>query len=178
MTAAGVIMLLRFQTTPGGVQAVGAAGSTGSGPSGSAPPGGTVTTTTPSTSGGFDDEGGFDRGFDGGFGNEVPTTVPDPNATTAAGANDGTFTGAVIQTRFGPVQVQAVISGGSLSDVVELQTPNDRERSIEINSQAGPILHDEAIQAQSAELDQVSGATITWAAYEQSLQAALDAAHK
>ena len=67
-------------------------------------------------------------------------------------------------------------ASGRLTDVQELQAPSDRQRSVEINDQAGPILRDEALTAQSAQIDQVSGATITWGAYQESLQAALDSA--
>lgn len=168
MTAAGIIVLLRFQSSP---ETGGATASPTPTTAGAA--------TTTLDQGGFGGPGGFDPGGDdGGFGNEVPTTTVDPNAATASGATDGTYTGTEVQTRFGPVQVQATISGGKLTDVTELEAPNDRERSVQINEQAGPLLRSEALSAQSAVLDQVSGATITWAAYEQSLQAALDAAHR
>ena len=57
-----------------------------------------------------------------------------------------------------------------------LQAPNDRERSIAINSQADPMLAQEAIQAQSAQVDVVSGATDSSQAFVQSMQSALDKA--
>ncbi len=76
------------------------------------------------------------------------------------------------------MQVQIVVKGGKLTDVQEVEAPASHERSVEINDEAAPILRDEALQAQSANLDLVSGATITWDGYRQSLQAALDLAHR
>src|SRR6478736_3364791 len=83
--------------------------------------------------------------------------------------------GPVVDTRYGPVQVEVVVAGGKISDVVALQLPTGR-RSGQISQVAAPILHDEALQAQSAKIDLVSGATYTSDAYTQSLQAAIDTA--
>jgi len=101
-------------------------------------------------------------------------------ATTATGisnARGGQFTGAVAETMYGPVQVQITISNGKVTDVAALQLPSDRPRSAEISQYAAPILRSEALQAQSAQVDAVSGATYTSQGYEQSLQSALDQAH-
>ena len=59
-----------------------------------------------------------------------------------------------------------------------LVVPNDRPRSAQISSIAAPILRREALAAQSASIDTVSGATYTSEAYAQSLQAALDSARQ
>ena len=91
--------------------------------------------------------------------------------TTAATKVDGP----VVDTRYGPVQVELVVADGKISDVVALQLPTGR-RSGQISQAAAPILHDEALQAQSASIDLVSGATYTSDAYTQSLQAAIDQA--
>ena len=80
-----------------------------------------------------------------------------------------------MDTRYGPVQVELVVADGKISDVVALQLPTGR-RSGQISQAAAPILHDEALQAQSASIDLVSGATYTSDAYTQSLQAAIDQA--
>jgi uncharacterized protein with FMN-binding domain len=87
------------------------------------------------------------------------------------------FDGSVIATRFGDVQVRLVESSGKITDVQALQLPSDRRRSLEISQFVQPILHDEALQAQSAQIDTVSGATYTSEAYSTSLQSALDRAH-
>jgi uncharacterized protein with FMN-binding domain len=79
--------------------------------------------------------------------------------------------------RFGDVQVKVIVSGGRITDVQAVQMPSDRARSAYISQVAGPMLHDEVLQAQSARIDTLSGATYTSDAYAQSVQAALDQAH-
>ncbi|MCA1845943.1 MAG: FMN-binding protein [Actinobacteria bacterium] len=95
--------------------------------------------------------------------------------TSTALYADGTWTGAAEWTRWGYVQVQVTVKNGKLSDVTALQSPNDG-RSRSINSRAQPVLEQEAIAAQSADIDMVSGATYTSRTYSASLQAALDKA--
>ncbi len=89
---------------------------------------------------------------------------------------NGQYTGDVADAYYGNVQVKAIISGGKITDIQFLQYPNDRRTSIEINSQATPYLKQEAIQAQNANVDIVSGATQTSRAFRESLQSALDKA--
>jgi uncharacterized protein with FMN-binding domain len=103
------------------------------------------------------------------------TSTPSPTPTNRGA--DGTFTGTDVPTIYGDVQVRIVVSGGRLSDVRALQLPSDRARSAEISQYAGPALRSEAIRAQSANVDIVSGATYTSEAYAESLNAALQQAH-
>jgi uncharacterized protein with FMN-binding domain len=108
----------------------------------------------------------------------APTATPDPPATTtdsaaAAGAPQ-VVDGDSIDTRWGPVQVEVTIAGGKITDVQPLAVPYDRGRSQEINNYAVPILRQEIIDAQSAQIDTVSGATYTSDGYRNSLQSALD----
>ena len=122
-----------------------------------------------------------------GDGTTRATAAPEPTtagtgATAAPASGSGigttaatTVDGPVVDTRYGPVQVELVVAGGKISDVVALQLPTGR-RSGQISQVAAPILHDEALQAQSAKIDLVSGATYTSDAYTQSLQAAIDQA--
>lgn len=91
----------------------------------------------------------------------------------SAGYKDGAYTGRVADAQWGYVQVKAVISAGKITDVQFLQYPNDRERSIQINYYADPQLTQEAIQAQSAQVDIVTGATDSSEAFMQSLSDAL-----
>ena len=86
------------------------------------------------------------------------------------------FDGTVEQNRYGPVQVRVTVVGGRLTDVQALQLPSDRARSQRISQIAGPLLREEALQAQSARIHVVSGATYTSDGYARSLQHALDAA--
>lgn len=105
-----------------------------------------------------------------------------PGATTTPGATgalykDGSYTGSVADAQWGVVQVQATIKGGKITDVQWLQYPNDRSRSVYINSIADPQLTSEAIQAQNANVDAVTGATDSSDAFMQSLSDALSQAH-
>lgn len=102
---------------------------------------------------------------------------PQPTAQTARGKyKNGTYTGSIADAFYGNIQVQAVISGGKITDVIFLQSPNDRGTSIAINSQAMPLLKQEAIQAQSAQVSGVSGASASSGAFVQSLGDALQQA--
>lgn len=112
---------------------------------------------------------------------QAPTTTstgptaaatPTPTAPTAASA---TIDGTAVSTRYGTIQVEIVVAGGQLQDVVALQLPTGR-RSGQISNAAAPILRDEALSAKGASIDTVSGATYTSDAYRRSLQAALDQA--
>ncbi len=95
-------------------------------------------------------------------------------ATSSGGAD--TVTGATAQTRWGPVQVQLTVAGGSITGVQVLQYPTGSSRDDEINSYALPILVQETMDAQGGNIDMVSGATVTSGGYTQSLQSALDQA--
>lgn len=97
---------------------------------------------------------------------------PDPSPGAPA-LKDGTYKGAVANTIYGPVQVSATMSGGKITSIIFLQTPNDRPRSLEISDQADPILISEALKAQSAQVDVVSGATQTAEGFTESLSSAI-----
>lgn len=105
----------------------------------------------------------------------IPTSTV-TSVPVASGYKDGSFIGDTADAYYGNIQVKAVIQGGKISDVQFLQYPNDRRTSIEINSQAMPILTQEAIQAQNAQVDIVSGATDSSQAFIQSLTSALSQA--
>ena len=95
---------------------------------------------------------------------------------TVATKGSGTFTGVAVQDPYGQVQVQVTMTGGKITDVTALQLPS-QGRSGFISQSVAPILQGEAISAQSASINIVSGATYTSQAYAQSLQSALDQAH-
>jgi len=94
---------------------------------------------------------------------------------SAAGAQ--TYTGDTVQTQWGPVQVQVTVSGGEITDVTTLQHPSGNSRDEEINAYALPVLRENVLSAQSADIDLVSGATVTSQGYVGSLQSALDQAN-
>jgi uncharacterized protein with FMN-binding domain len=103
--------------------------------------------------------------------------TPTPTGTATGAPKDGQYTGPAVITPFGNVQVRLIISGGKITDVQALALTNDSRRSVAISNFAAPRLHDEVLQAQSAQVNSISGATYTSAAYMQSAQAALDQAH-
>jgi uncharacterized protein with FMN-binding domain len=101
----------------------------------------------------------------------APASVPAP-----AHARQRTVTGPEVQTMFGPVQVKVKLDGQRMVDVQAIHLPSDFALSQQISNTAGPMLRQEALAAQSARIDSVSGATYTSRGYQQSLQAALDEA--
>jgi len=102
---------------------------------------------------------------------QTATTTPAPS-----GPADGTYDGSVVNTRFGTVQVQAVISGGQITDVIAVKLTDADRKSIQISQQVAPMVRSEVLTAQSAKVANISGGTYTTQAYLQSLQSALDAA--
>jgi uncharacterized protein with FMN-binding domain len=104
----------------------------------------------------------------------TPSPSPTPSAPTAI---NGTFTGSDVANRFGDVVVRVVISNGHISDVQAVTLPTDRAESAYISQVVGPMLRSEALQAQNANIDIISGATYTSQSYAQSLESALQQAH-
>lgn len=152
-TATALVMLLGYRTsTPGSVATtVVAAGTAVAGPAAAgdaAPSGGT--TAGESVAG------------------DAPTSTPTPTTTTA--------TGGAVATRYGPVQVQITVTDGAITAADAVQIPNGNSRDVQINSRAVPLLNQETLDAQSAGIDTVSGATYTSDGYAASLQSAIDAA--
>lgn len=101
------------------------------------------------------------------------------SGSSAPGTSGGskTYQGSVAQTRWGPVQVTITVANGKITGVSVPTYPSGNGRDAEINAYALPILVQETMNAQSANIDTVSGATVTSGGYLQSLQSAIDAAH-
>lgn len=111
----------------------------------------------------------------------VATVAPTPTTAVAAKSSasaikDGAYTGSASNTRFGVVQVSITVSNGKITAVNNLQMPDTDQRSAQISVSAGPELQNQALAAQSANIDGVSGATYTSQGYAESLQSAIDAA--
>lgn len=153
-TVIGVVLMISFRTPPSSAIGAGAALPAQPSPSASSNP-------DSSTASGAPPNGGAS-----------PTPSP-----ASSGEKNGTFTGQDVPNQFGDVKVQVVISGGRITDVKALQYPTDRARSAEISYQALPLLREEVLQAQSAQIDILGGATFTSESYAESLQSALDQAH-
>jgi uncharacterized protein with FMN-binding domain len=98
-------------------------------------------------------------------------------ATTSPSSSDGTYTGDAVMTRYGAVQVAITVKDGAVVSAEVTQVPWSDRRDQMINSRAVPVLNAEAVDAQSAQIDMVSGATYTSEGYAQSLQSALDQAN-
>ncbi len=150
-TVAGLVLLFSYRTSTSGPAGGSTAAPTGIvGPTASGAPDAAGTSAAPSGPGG--------------------------SPATTSGSGSLTVNGSPVDDGYGVVQVQAKISGGKIVDVIALSLPQD-SHSRRINSSAVPQLRQEVLSAQSANIDTVSGATLTSEAYAQSLQAALDAAH-
>ncbi|HTJ69117.1 MAG TPA: FMN-binding protein [Actinospica sp.] len=162
LTAVGLGLLLSFKSraaTATGTTALGGSALSGSGtttaPTGAASPTPSATASASAS---------------------ASTSTSTSAAKTGSGGKNGTYTGAAESTQFGNVQVQAVISGGKLTNVVVLQVPDRGGYEGQIVQIALPELKSEALSAQSANIDVISGATYTSQGYAESLQSALDQA--
>jgi uncharacterized protein with FMN-binding domain len=101
----------------------------------------------------------------------TPSAEPASTPSASSGTTSGTVVkGTTLQTEKGPVQVQVTFSGDRITAVRLLQQPNHPQTTAAV-----PKLVAETLKAQSADIDTVSGATITSEAYQKSLQAAIDA---
>jgi uncharacterized protein with FMN-binding domain len=178
-TGAGLAALLSFHTTPlsgptgplvsaagPGPGGSGTASSPGPTPTTTAPTPTTPTTTTPTTA----------TPTTATPATVTPTPAPPttraPVTTTTQGPRraDGTD----VFYRYGELELQVTIGGGRITAVQPVVDNASDPRSAQINDEAIPYLRQQALQAQSANIDGVSGATYTSEAYAQSLQAALD----
>lgn len=166
-TTLAVILLISFRTPE--TAALGAMSTTGSSNGAETTPTlGSVSSNRPSPN----------------SGNAAPTAKPAPTTANATGratatpaptnaTGPATATGKVISTPYGQVQVQITVDNGKITDVQAVKLPTHGD-SGQISDYVKPILASEALQAQSARIDIVSGATYTSTGYAKSLQSALD----
>jgi uncharacterized protein with FMN-binding domain len=160
-TAAGLAAVLGFHTENIGANVVsGLSGTSGAGktPTRSSKGGdsGSSTTTTSGSS-----------STPGSVSNSTSTTTTTPTGTRSA-------LGADVQYRYGELELQVTATGSRITDVQPVIDTAFDPRSSQVNSYAEPLLQSQTLQAQSASINGVSGATFTSQAYVQSLQAALD----
>jgi uncharacterized protein with FMN-binding domain len=109
--------------------------------------------------------------------NSSATAATTAAVATGSGGSGTTYTGDTASTRWGDVQVQITVADGKITAVSVPVYPTENGRDQEINASAIPTLVQETLDAQSAKIDTVSGATVTSDGYLESLQSALDAAH-
>ena len=155
-TVSAVVLLFGYHTSTSSQLAT-ASGSVGPTPTG--------TTTS----------GGGGDGWGGATG--TPTRRRSAAGTAPKAATTHIVTGGVAQTQWGPVQLSLTVAGGKVKAVHVLQRPSGSSMDDQINSYALPVLIRETLSAQSAQIDMVSGATVTSGGYLQSLQSALDQAN-
>lgn len=120
---------------------------------------------------------GTSSGTAGGGTTGTGTSSGTTGSTGSTGSTTGsaTYDGTLVATRYGPVEVEITVANGKVVSATAIALPSGG-RSGAISSYVAPILSSEALQAQSAAIDIVSGATYTSDAYARSLQAALDRA--
>lgn len=179
-TVSALVLLFSYHTSTNSagpsVVAIGQAAANGSSPGDEGVP-----TPDGPTSDGSGGRSGAGSGGSGSAGSTpTPSTSSGSSSSPSSGAGSSavsrTYTGDAIQTRFGPVQVEITVQAGRITKSVVTQVPWNDRRDQEINSYAVPVLNDETVQAQSAGIDMVSGATFTSDGYIQSLQSAIDRA--
>jgi uncharacterized protein with FMN-binding domain len=157
-TVSGLIMLFSYHTSLGA-----------GGPVALAPVGAGTATTTGSSGATSDGSSGSTPSWTGSSGSS--------GSSSSGSSGTSTVTGDTAQTRWGPVQVQITVASGRITAVDAVQYPNGNGRDQEINSYALPVLAQEALAAQGADIDHVSGATVTSDGYVRSLQSAIDRAN-
>jgi uncharacterized protein with FMN-binding domain len=104
----------------------------------------------------------------------TPSTTSGSTSAKSSSGVSGTATGSAVPTRYGSAQVRVTVKNGNITSVVATELQGGDPRSQMISSSAEPVLRQEALSAQSAGIDAVSGATYTSGSYDQSLQSALD----
>ena len=130
------------------------------------------------SSGGSASASGSSNGSSSGQSNGSSSGQASGSSNGSAGsATSGSYTGSSVMTRWGAVQVQITVADGKITAAKAVEYPQANPRDRQINAYALPVLAQEATQAQSANIDAVSGATVTSDGYIQSLQSAIDQAH-
>lgn len=169
LTGAGSALVVGFQAAPSTVTTVDKATTGGAANTSAVVSGSTSTTTTSSSSSASASTSASSSSA------ATSSDAAGTGVAVAATYADGTWTGTAVDEPWGTFQVQAVVSGGQLTDVVIVSSPQDGH-SGRINDQAVPALTQAAVASQGAEIDMISGATWTSRSYMTSLQAALDQA--
>jgi uncharacterized protein with FMN-binding domain len=119
---------------------------------------------------------GGTSGSDGSTDSDGSTSGGSTSDQTTTDAVTATYDGAAASTRYGDVQVRITVTDGVVTDATAIAYPNGDRHDQQINAYAIPILEAATVEAQSADLDMVSGATVTSRGYVASLQDALDQA--
>ncbi|MGD0874370.1 MAG: FMN-binding protein [Acidimicrobiales bacterium] len=160
-TAAGLATVLGFHTQQMSGSILSGLGKAGTGTTPTGSPSGTSGANTTTTAGSSS------------TGSSTSSSTPSTTTTTAA-SGTRTALGADVQYRYGELELQVTVTAGRITNVQPAIDTAFDPRSSQVNSYAEPLLQSQTLQAQSANINGVSGATFTSQAYVQSLQAALD----
>src|SRR6476620_8716693 len=179
-TLTTLVLLFSYHTSTSSKGSTVAAPVIGQAANGAAVP--TPSATTPSDT---STTGSSTSGTSGAAATPTPSASASPRSSSSSSFSSSsssssaakTYAGDAIGTRYGDVQVQITVKSGKITAAQVLQVPWNDNRDQEINSYAVPVLNSEVVQAQSATIDMVSGATYTSDGYIQSLQSAIDQAH-
>ena len=171
-TLTTVVLLFSYHTSTAGPGATLAAGTSVQAPAaaGSGTGSGSADTSADDSAGNTGTGSGSSTGGTG-------TGSGSPSSGSASTSGSQTFDGDTVQTRWGPVQVRITVTDAKITASEAIVYPNGNHEDAQINAVALPVLNDEAVQQQSADLDMVSGATVTSQGYLSSLQSAIDRAH-
>lgn len=173
-TLSGLVLLFSYHTSTNSGTALASTGTTGG-------------TTAGQSDGQSDGTGSADTSADGSTSSDDSTSSGSSSGSSSdsssgssssgSSSSSGTFTGDAVMTRWGVVQVEITVKNGKITKSAAVQYPQENHRDVEINTYALPVLAEEVTAAQSADIDAVSGATVTSMGYIQSLQSAIDQAH-
>jgi len=155
-TAAGLVLLLSFKTHSG-------SGGLASSPITSPDQNGTATSPTGASSA-------------AGNGTTTKSKSSGSKPASSGSGSSQTVDGDVVQTVYGPIQVDITVKDSKITAVSVPVYPDNTERDIQIGDFALPELVQETISADSANIDAVSGASYTSQGYISSLQSAVDKA--
>ena len=106
----------------------------------------------------------------------IPTIKPTLAPATGTRLRDGSYNSSVISTNWGPIEMKIVVSGGKITDVVALQYPSSRSRSLQISNYALPAYEDEVIRTQDEHVNSISGATQTARGFRAAIASAIQKA--
>lgn len=168
-----IVLLFGYHTSRNSTEA--ATAPTASAPSASSSSGSGTSTGSGSGSGGSDESGATSSPSPSSSSSDSSGSSSSESKSSSAAASK-TYTGSIAQTRWGPVQVEITVADSKITKVDVVQYPDGNHRDEEINAYAIPTLVQETLSQQSADIDMVSGATVTSDGYVQSLQSALDKA--
>lgn len=173
-----VVLLFGYRTSTSATMAADQSAVTpisGGGQAAAAPPEGGSDSGDSGDSGDSADSADSSDDSSGGTASDAPQAATGGSSGSSSSSTK-TYTGDVAQTRWGPVQVAITVASGKITEVAVPQYPNGNPKDAQINAYALPILIQETTAQQSAQIDMISGATVTSEGYLASLQSALDQA--